>query len=121
MRAKAFILGVITLMLTLCGVSHAKDKITVAKAVQSAQDGEQSIGMMILGIGRGIEVSNAALGTKERGALYCPPKKLGMTGNMFVDIVANYVKDNPAIGAEGISWLNLAVLYSLQESFPCPD
>jgi len=49
---------------------------------------------------------------------YCPPKKLSLTGNQLLDILGRSIESSPALGEQ--PWA-LALLLSLEKTFPCPN
>ncbi|RXG88730.1 hypothetical protein EAS61_29120 [Bradyrhizobium zhanjiangense] len=49
---------------------------------------------------------------------YCPPRNLSLTGSQLLDILGRSIVSSPALGEQ--PW-GLALLFSLERTFPCPS
>jgi hypothetical protein len=53
---------------------------------------------------------------KDLPPLYCPPKRVGLTGSQIIAILEGAVKASPSIGNDPYG---LGILEALIETFPC--
>jgi hypothetical protein len=66
----------------------------------------------------GIAWANTHIGQNERPKMYCQPANLAITARQNVDILRRYVERDPAIADAPAG---LAMLRTLQATFPCPS
>ncbi len=75
----------------------------------------------IYGVGIGISWANTELRVRNQAALYCPPSKLALGPNNYLDILARQMKDVEI--SKKISLddpLEAILLEGLMRTFPCP-
>jgi hypothetical protein len=68
--------------------------------------------LYIRGVGDGISVYNAT----QKGALFCPPEKIGIVDGQYVAIIRDFVAKVPKAMDKPVE---VVLLYALKEAFPC--
>lgn len=64
--------------------------------------------------------ANTALKTRGDQPLFCPPEKLAIKNEQYLDILQRYVQDRPSVGTDSSAVFPYALLRALVEVFPCP-
>jgi hypothetical protein len=69
--------------------------------------------LYLKGIGDGISVYNADI---QKGALYCPPEKVGIVDGQYAAIIRDFVAKVPKAMEMPVE---VVLLYALKDAFPC--
>ena len=117
--------GIPTLMLALAlafGPISARAEVSggVTLAEFAAAKGELRSAYLfwLSGVEAGIQVANVRLKLAGQALLYCQPNKLGLTTDQVEDIMNRYVRAHPTVATPDLP-VSLAMVFALQEAFPC--
>ncbi len=108
----------------LLNVCLLKAEMSVARYRENVASGELGRGMAqsyVLGLGEGIRVTNVTIGLRGK-RLFCPPTKLALGVENFVDILGRSIKDasvrmsKAKLDEQDISVL---LLQGIIDAFPC--
>jgi hypothetical protein len=73
---------------------------------------------MLAGVlGLGFYWSNTFLEADGGKPMYCPPQKLAITSQQYMEILRQHVQENPQSGDQPAGY---AMLLALRDTFPCP-
>ncbi|TCA91767.1 hypothetical protein E0H65_23310 [Rhizobium leguminosarum bv. viciae] len=75
----------------------------------------------IVGAGKGIEGANLVMETNKRPTLYCPPRRLAVTGDQYVRILRGYLEKNPDLAKQELNSYGWIMAEALADTFPCRD
>ena len=89
-------------------------EITAEQAIANREMVETKL--YLAGIGAGFTWANANITSRKLQPTFCAPAKLGITAEQYGEILADYVKENPASASRPVGAILLA---SLQRVFPC--
>lgn len=107
-----------------CGPISARAEVGggVTLAEFTAAKGEQRSAYLfwLSGVEAGIQVANVRLKLAGQAMLYCQPNKLGLTIDQVEDIMNRYVRAHPTAATPDLP-VSLAMMFALQEAFPCPS
>ncbi|BCH68033.1 MULTISPECIES: hypothetical protein [Rhizobium/Agrobacterium group] len=110
------------LLLSACALLIAGEtsaaQSTVRGVVENAKTDEIRR-TFIVGIARGIEAANVALGSQQRPLLYCPPPKLEVTPDQWLRILEVYLDSRPEDANRSVATMNIVLLWAAAEAFPC--
>lgn len=67
------------------------------------------------GVADGIAWANS-IGRNEGHGLLCPPDKMAITPEQYLDILDRYMRDHPG----GADYRGMSLVLALKETFPCP-
>ena len=67
------------------------------------------------GVANGIAWANSSARNEGHG-LFCPPEKMAITPEQYLDILDRYMRDHPG----GADYMGLSLVLALKETFPCP-
>ena len=98
-------------------LDSTRDALFVYDTMLVKQDREQ-VESLISGMQIGMLWANAELRHRKQPLLYCQPEKLRITAPQMVDMLRKTIRENPRLGDYPIG---LAVLTTLQDTFPCKD
>ena len=85
---------------------------------------QQTRDIYIAGLGEGVFWSNAAAQSHGDPGMYCPPLKLGITGNQYVKLLDDYVADKTHYRSDFSppdSEVGLLMILALTDAFPCTN
>ncbi|HBR22283.1 MAG TPA: hypothetical protein DD713_06930 [Nitrospiraceae bacterium] len=119
MKIKLIIIFVILLL-----SSNAIAEVAVKDYLAWKKDDNKSdmLNMYVAGLYQGIEWSNSALRTKNKPPLYCPPAKLKLKYENYIDIIDSqieHLRNNKTL--EGGHPLGAILISGLMRVFPCKD
>jgi hypothetical protein len=102
----------------LMPIAARADVAALFADLDGAQPNRGLAQMMVIGIAEGFDTINDQLKASQHPALYCSPDKLN--GDQLIDILRKWVKANraksPRIDKAPPA---TALLYALQDAFPC--
>lgn len=75
----------------------------------------------IVGAGKGIEGANLVMEANKRPTLYCPPRRLAVTGDQYVRILRGYVEKNADLAKQEVGSYGWIMAEALADTFPCHD
>jgi hypothetical protein len=118
MRLTRSFMGLLAFGLSLMPIAARADVAALFADLDGAQPNRGLAQMMVIGIAEGFDTVNDQLKASQHSALYCSPDKLN--GDQLVDILRKWVKANrtksPRIDKAPPG---TALLYALQDAFPC--
>ena len=74
------------------------------------------------GVGRGLSIANAVMGSEIGGKLFCPPSSFALTvENYFHILDEEIVRSEETKGYDAVQKdpIDILLLYGLQNTFPC--
>jgi len=103
----------------LCFEAHAT-KLTVEQ-FRHPKDGDDHLTHLLYlsGVNAGLLAYNVAVQSSNKGPLFCQPGKLALTPDQVADILRRWAEKQGKSGDK--LPVELALLYALVETFPCPD
>jgi hypothetical protein len=107
-------LAVVALSLLLAG--RAEAEMSGNEALRLYRQNDSAAFALVLGIGTGLEWSNAELTHKGHKPHFCVPPKLAVSGDQYFDILRRSLEHDPE---KGRSPVGLALLKALQDALPC--
>jgi hypothetical protein len=112
------------LFLLTMSVIQVKAEATVKKykAEIAANGAESNWKLYILGLGEGFKWANAMLEVHTEAPLFCPPSKLVLGMENYVDILDRKIKDRATKSTQAElddMPLGLLLLQGIREAFPC--
>ncbi|MBX5130785.1 hypothetical protein HJB53_30305 [Rhizobium lentis] len=111
--------GVLLLALgCLSGSAYGKERARVVDIVGIARNGDDHFQAVITGAGRGLEAANEVLKGRNQALLYCQPD-IAITGDQHLRIVEQSVQKHPNVGELDAADIGVALLFALQQAFPC--
>jgi Rap1a immunity proteins len=104
--------------LSLMPITARADVAALLADLEGAQPNRGLAQMMVIGIAEGFDTVNDKLRASQHSALYCAPDK--PNGDQLIDILRKWVKANRAKSPRiDKSPPGTALLYALQDAFPC--
>lgn len=111
---KKIILAIITPLVT--NVALGGMTIDYYKEISKDEELKHIATAYVTGLGEGFFWSNAALKANNKNILYCPPPKLKINGDVYMDILNQQINDGKyAKDTE----LGLVLFSGLRKTFPC--
>jgi hypothetical protein len=118
MRLTRSFMGLLAVGLSLMPIAARADVAALLTDLDGAQPNRGLAQMMVIGIAEGFDTLNDQLKASQHPALYCAPDK--PSGDQLVDILRKWVKANRARSPRiDKAPPGTALLYALQEAFPC--
>jgi hypothetical protein len=118
MRLTQSFAGLLTCGLSLMPIAARADVAALFADYDGAQPKRGLAQVMVIGIAEGFDTINDQLKASQHPALYCSPDKLN--GDQLMDILRKWVKANRAKSPRiDTAPLGTALLYALQDAFPC--
>jgi hypothetical protein len=118
MRLTRSFMGLLAVGLSLMPIAARADVAALLTELDGAQPNRGLAQMMVIGIAEGFDTLNDQLKASQHPALYCAPDK--PSGDQLVDILRKWVKANRARSPRiDKAPPGTALLYALQEAFPC--
>jgi hypothetical protein len=118
MRLTRRFMGLLAVGLSLMPIAARADVAALLADLDGVQPNRGLAQMMVIGIAEGFDTVNDQLKASRRSALYCSPDKLN--GDQLVDILQKWVKANRAKSPRiDKAPPGTALLYALQDAFPC--
>ena len=71
----------------------------------------------VVGVSSGLLSANSELALDGQKQFYCQPRKLALTGDQVVQILRDYLEENPKLADDIVSPV---VMEALKSAFPCP-
>lgn len=71
--------------------------------------------LYIDGLGNGLSWANTASKMKHGKPVFCPPGKIAITAEQYIDILHRYVEDRPDMRGDGVGG---PMLFALEDAFP---
>jgi len=96
----------------LAGPVHAEP--TVNDILKDPRSGFARL--YIDGLGSGLSWANVAAKMKGK-PVYCPPGKVAITADQYIDILRRYIADHPHMTNDFVGG---PMLFALEDAFPCP-
>ena len=94
--------------------TQANADVTVNEILARAN--ERSAQLIVASTADGISWSNSYMATVKRQPIYCPPGKLAITVQQYMDILRRHVQENPSDGHDPIGF---GLFNALLKTFPC--
>jgi len=111
-------MGLLAFGLSLMPIAAHADVAALFADLDGAQPNRGLTQMMVIGIAEGFDTVNDQLKASQHPALYCSPDKLN--GDQLIDILRKWVKANRAKSPRiDKAPPGTALLYALQDAFPC--
>ena len=79
----------------------------------------EQVTIMISSAGEAYGWANTELLDRKQSPLYCPPKKLAVTKEQYVEILSKLVDGHPKVKTEEFRSWPVLLLKALQDTFPC--
>jgi hypothetical protein len=118
MRLTRSFIGLLAFGLSLMPIAAHADVASLLADLDGGPPNHSLAQMMVIGIAEGFDTVNYQLNASQHPALYCPPDKLN--GDQLVDILRKWVKANRAKSPRiDKAPPGAALLYALQDAFPC--
>ena len=95
-------------------LTQAKADVTVNEILARAN--EKSAQLIVSGTADGISWSNSYMSTIKKQPMYCPPQKLAINIQQYMDILRRHVQRDPSNGYDPIGF---GLFEALLETFPC--
>jgi Rap1a immunity proteins len=118
MRLTRSFMGLLAFGLSLMPIAARADVAALFADLDSAQPNRGLAQMMVIGIAEGFDTVNDQLKASQHPALYCSSDK--PNGDQLIDILRKWVKANRAKSPRiDKAPPGVALLYALQDAFPC--
>ncbi len=119
MRFRQVVLGAVAALSMVSG-AMAQPDYTVATLLRDAKKGSEAE-TLVIGAASGLEAGNYRLMALGRPALFCPPKGLTITGDQWMRILRDFVKENSKAGEQEGKFFAIVMAEAIARVFPCAD
>jgi hypothetical protein len=101
---------------TLSLSSVARAEGTANEFIRKIDDGDR-LSLLVLGsYGTGITAANAYVLSEKGAPIFCPPQRLAITNEQYVQMLRDLLKAIPKFGDYPVT---VALLFASKRAFPC--
>ncbi len=120
MRFRQVVLGVVV-ALSMMSRALAEGAIseTIDDVLQNVKS-DSAVEAFLIGAARGFEAANYRM-TAVGEPLFCPPKKVGITSDQWMEIMRAFVKEYPHVGKLKAESFAVVIGEAMIDAFPCSN